>query len=178
MHIQTPRLELREYTLDDISSLHVLLSTPSVARYQTWEPRTLAQAEAVVQEIVENQDSMPRKHFELAVIHNGTFIGSVGAKVKNRQASLWYSLMPASQGKGFATEAVAAFILLLGDVTLEIECDPRNTGSWKLAERLGFTKVRFTEKDFECKGEWVDSLVYQKYAFQDGLQTIMEEADS
>lgn len=178
MHIRTPRLELREYTLDDIPSLHALLSIPSVARYQTWEPRTLAQAEAVVQEIVENQDSMPRKHFELAVTHNGRFIGSVGAKVKNRQASLWYSFIPASQGKGFATEAVAAFILLLGDVTLEIECDPRNTGSWKLAERLGFTKVRFTEKDFECKGEWVDSLVYQKYAFQDGLQTIIEEADS
>ncbi|OCL10197.1 acyl-CoA N-acyltransferase [Glonium stellatum] len=162
MHIQTSRLELREYTLDDINSLHALLSIPSVARYQTWEPRTLAQAEEVVQEIVENQDIRPRRHFELAVIHNGTFIGSVGAKIKNRQASLWYSLMPTSQGRGFATEAVSAFILLLGDVTLEIECDPRNTGSWKLAERLGFVKARFIEKDFECKGEWVDSLVYQR----------------
>jgi RimJ/RimL family protein N-acetyltransferase len=45
---------------------------------------------------------------------------------------------------------------------LEIECDPRNTGSWKLAERLGFEKHSLTKNVQEIKGEWVDSLVYRK----------------
>jgi RimJ/RimL family protein N-acetyltransferase len=47
-------------------------------------------------------------------------------------------------------------------IELEIECDPRNTGSWKLAERLGFSKHSLTERAWESKGEWVDSLVYRK----------------
>jgi RimJ/RimL family protein N-acetyltransferase len=49
-----------------------------------------------------------------------------------------------------------------GPMELEIECDPRNTGSWKLAERLGFEEHSLTKNVQEIKGEWVDSLVYRK----------------
>jgi RimJ/RimL family protein N-acetyltransferase len=49
-----------------------------------------------------------------------------------------------------------------GKMELEIECDPRNTKSWKMAERLGFVRHSLKERDYECKGEWVDSLVYRK----------------
>jgi RimJ/RimL family protein N-acetyltransferase len=48
------------------------------------------------------------------------------------------------------------------DVELEIECDPRNRGSRKLAERLGFEKISCVERAYESKGEWVGSLVYRK----------------
>jgi RimJ/RimL family protein N-acetyltransferase len=72
--------------------------------------------------------------------------------------------MPKWQGRGFATEAVEKFIEVLGTKPLEldIECDPRNTGSVNMAKRLGFEKISFRERAYESKGEWVDSLVFRK----------------
>lgn len=115
----------------------------------------------------------------------GPFIGRVGARIEaltgaetgsradvKTKLHLWYSFLPSAQGQGLATEATRAFIEALlkrrrkrgtGEGTvLEIECDPRNTPSWRLAARLGFERVSLTERAWECKGEWVGSLVYQK----------------
>lgn len=103
--------------------------------------------------------------------------GDGGGKdgVKRVHVSLWFSLLPSMQGKGLATEAVEAFVDEMarrerdgkegsGEVQmeLEIECDPRNAGSRKLAERLGFRKESEVEEAFECKGEMVGSVVYRK----------------
>ncbi|KAF3035286.1 hypothetical protein E8E12_001356 [Didymella heteroderae] len=97
---------------------------------------------------------------------------ATAADCPTKHVDLWFSFLPSSQGKGLATEAVDAFVEMLlrkekADteplrLELEIECDPRNTGSWRLAERLGFSKHSLTERAWESKGEWVDSLVYRK----------------
>ncbi|WPG98226.1 UPF0157-domain-containing protein [Acrodontium crateriforme] len=174
--IKTERLILREFEVSDVAGFHQLESKPEVVRYQTWPPRTLEQAQNEVSTIIQNRTLSPRSHIELAVLHEDKFIGRVGtnirrsdessgptAEVKPAHADLWFSFMPNSQGKGLATEAMRAFILLLGPgLELEIECDPRNIGSVKMAQRLGFQKISLTENAFECKGEWVDSLVFQK----------------
>lgn len=164
--IKTPRLVLREFVWGDEEAFFQLESQADVARYQTWPPRTVEEARKEVTDIIRNSSAEPRTHVELAVEYEGQFVGRVGANVRRDQhphADLWFSFMPAFQGKGFATEATRAFIPLLGSpLELEIECDPRNQGSWKLAERLGFQKFELIEKHFECKGEWVDSLVYRK----------------
>jgi RimJ/RimL family protein N-acetyltransferase len=103
---------------------------------------------------------------------NGDGDGGVGGKGgKKVRVELWFSLLPALQRKGLATEAVEAFVREVvrreregGEVEmeLEIECDPRNTGSRRLAERLGFRKESEVEEAFECKGEMVGSVVYRK----------------
>lgn len=164
----TERLLLREFVWADIDPFFELESKPEVVRYQTWPPRTKQQARELVAAVMADSAAVPRSHFELAIEYEGRFIGRVGANVKPeedglRHADLWFSLEPAFQGRGFAREAVEKFIELLGgSLELEIECDPRNTSCWRLAERLGFEKVKLTEKAFECKGEWVGSLVYRK----------------
>lgn len=176
---KTERLTLREFEMKDIAAFHKLESIPEVVRYQTWPPRTLEQAHKEVATAIQNCSSTPRLHFELAVIYTetSTFIGRVGAKLKPQpteirdkveiqHADLWFSFMPEYQGQGFATEAVKKFLELLvtrnSPLKVEIECDPRNIGSVRMAERLKFERVSFTERAFECKGEWVDSLVFQK----------------
>jgi GrpB-like predicted nucleotidyltransferase (UPF0157 family)/RimJ/RimL family protein N-acetyltransferase len=169
----TQRLLLREFVLADEAGYLELESKEEVVRYQTFGPRSREEARQEVLDIIKNSSAVPRCHIELAVEFGGKFIGRVGANVKREagngepialpHADLWFSILPEYQGRGFATEALQGFIPLLGSpLELEIECDPRNEGSWKLAERLGFAKISLTEKVFECKGEWVDSLVYQK----------------
>lgn len=87
---------------------------------------------------------------------------------------LWFSFLPSVQGAGLATEAMRAFLSALAerekrargsgklDLELEIECDPRNTASWRLAQRLGFEQHSLTERAWECKGEWVGSMVWRR----------------
>ncbi|KAF2106824.1 GrpB protein-domain-containing protein [Lophiotrema nucula] len=171
--LKTERLTLREFIIADVPAYHALESIPEVVRYQTWGPKTNDQAAKDVVTIIQNSTVKPREHFELAVDCEEKFVGRVGAKIKMKDeegkavepphVDLWFSFLPEVHGKGLATEAMKAFVPTLGSpLRLEIECDPRNTGSCKMAERLGFTKISLTERVYECKGEWVDSLVYQK----------------
>ncbi|KAF9697671.1 hypothetical protein EKO04_003990 [Ascochyta lentis] len=85
-----------------------------------------------------------------------------------RRVGVWFSFLPCVQGRGFATEAVRGLLGGLREggggegrgLEVVVECDPRNEGSWKLAERLGLQRVRLVERAYESKGEWVGSLVY------------------
>jgi len=171
--VKTERLLLREFVLADEKGCFELESKEEVVRYQMYGPLSEKEARERVVIIIRSSCAVPRTHIELAVELDGNFIGRVGAQLKQGagdskgvahcHADLWFSFLPEHQGKGFATEALQTFIPLLGGpLELEIECDPRNEGSWKLAERLGFSKISLTEKVYECKGEWVDSLVYRK----------------
>ncbi|KAF2008148.1 acyl-CoA N-acyltransferase [Amniculicola lignicola CBS 123094] len=166
--VKTERLVLREFHTTDAEGLFESEGNEENARYQSYEPKTRKQAQEEVLQILQDSALIPRTHYELAVtLPDSTFIGRVGANVNRKSdpphADLWFSLKHEAQGKGFATEAMAAFIPLLGGgLRLEIECDPRNTGSWRVAEKLGFERISLTERAFECKGEWVGSLVYQK----------------
>jgi RimJ/RimL family protein N-acetyltransferase len=163
MYIRTARLEIREFMPEDVRAYCKLESTPSVVRYQYNAERTIEESKELVKNNIDAQTANPRKLYELAVTYDKRFIGRVGAFVKNGHADIWYAFMPAVQGKGFATEAVEAFIPLLGDgLTLEIECDPRNVASWKLGLRLGFKEMGRVEKAEFSKGEWVDSMVLHK----------------
>jgi RimJ/RimL family protein N-acetyltransferase len=185
--LKTKRLLLREFDVADVSAFHALESQEEVVRYQDYSARTNSEVLELVGTAIQESFKIPRQVYELAVEHNGEFIGRVGASLDHREPEkclaavkedkesekaevpdvtnvhLWFSFLPSSQGKGFATEAMQAFMPLLGtSIRLEIECDPRNSGSWKLAERLGFERISLTEKVYETKGEWVDSLVYRK----------------
>ena len=55
-----------------------------------------------------------------------------------------YTFDPAYQGRGYATEAVGELVRYLfedrGKHKVTADCDTRNDGSWRLLERLGFTR--------------------------------------
>lgn len=182
--IKSKRLLLREFVMKDVDGYFELEGREESARYQDWPPRTKEQARQLVLDNIRNHNDVPRTVYELAVELEGRFVGRVGAKTSQANsdslpgeetikhvthADLWFSFLPDVQGKGFATEAMTAFIDALkdrlqgeGKVELEIECDPRNEASWKLAERLGFERYSLTKEAYESKGVWVDSLVYRK----------------
>ncbi|KAJ7641059.1 acetyltransferase [Roridomyces roridus] len=184
MHAETTRLSLRELALSDTPNIYALDSIPDNARYQTWPPRTPESADEFVQVAVSCSEESPRTFVELAVsvatnpnsAEKTEFIGRVGAHIdsKEQTAELWFSFMPHAQGKGYATEAVGALIELLRAARkgqevphfnrLLIECDPRNTASRRLAERASFVMQSCTERAFECKGEWVGSMVFVRDA--------------
>ncbi|KAJ6531587.1 hypothetical protein DFH09DRAFT_1093054 [Mycena vulgaris] len=112
------------------------------------------------QEEGETHDFSKTKDFDAKTTDK--FIGSVGASTLGRarlscgSPSCRARVGTASRSEGSECGSVPPFDRLV------IECDPRNVRSSRLAERAGFVLESVTEKAFECKGEWVGTMVYSR----------------
>ena len=157
------RVFLREFETADATRLFEIESLPEVVRYQDFEARTPESAERYVAGAISSHADDPRTYFDFAVCDkaSGQMIGRVGGSIDLRKAWIWYVIDPACQGLGFGTEAVSQFVRRLPDVdSINIECDPRNVPSWKLAETLGFELVSEKASGTMIKGEDCGSKVY------------------
>jgi RimJ/RimL family protein N-acetyltransferase len=75
-----------------------------------------------------------------------------------------YTLAPAHQGHGYASEAVGRVLAYLFEVRglhrVSAECDARNVRSARLLARLGFRQEGHRVQNTWAKGEWTDDLLF------------------
>ena len=98
-------------------------------------------------------------------LRDGTLIGDIGLHfLAPFQLELGYSLDPAYQGNGYATEAVRAILVSAfgaWDIhRMTASVDPENMPSVRLLERLGFRKEAHFIASFRVNGEWRDDCIY------------------
>lgn len=110
--LETERLYLREFTMDD-AQLLIELNTPEVLKYVHEPPTTTENAPIVLRDIILPQYKLynhGRWAVHLKTSHE--FIGWCGLKyVKERdEIDLGYRFFPKHWGKGYATEAAKAVI--------------------------------------------------------------------
>ncbi|WP_066362346.1 GNAT family N-acetyltransferase [Herbidospora mongoliensis] len=168
--IETPRLVLRPFTLDDLTELHAIHSRADVARFLYWEPRDLEQVRtALIDKAATTELTGEGQALVLAVTlrETGDLIGEVvlfWRSAEHRQGEIGYIFHPGHHGRGYATEATRE-MLRLGFDGLKLHrivarCDGRNDASTKVMERLGMRKeAHFVENEM-VKGEWTDEIVY------------------
>lgn len=81
---------------------------------------------------------------------------------QNRRAEVGFSLHPAQQGRGLATDAVRALVDHAFDDLdlhrLEADVDPRNEASLRLLERVGFAREGYMPERHLIEGEWQDTV--------------------
>jgi len=169
VRLMTERLLLRELALDDWSALHEVESRPEVARYQSFEPRTVAESRAYVAQSYNGAKQDPRETYDLAVIltSDDRLIGRCGLGITDPgqiEAMLWYTMHPSYWGRGYATEAARA-IVDFGFRELRLhriwaDCDPANDASIRVLEKLGMRREGHLRENAWIKGAWVDSLIY------------------
>jgi RimJ/RimL family protein N-acetyltransferase len=168
--IETERLYLRPFEDDDLEELHAFYSRPDVARYLYWEAKELeGTRESLILKKKRTQLGETDSAVILAVIlkESNVLIGEVMIflrSTENRQGEIGFVFNPAYHGRGYATEA-AKVALRLGFETAKLHriygrCDPRNTGSYKLMERLGMRREAHFIHNEIFKGEWGDELHY------------------
>jgi RimJ/RimL family protein N-acetyltransferase len=156
--LQTERLTLRPITDDDLDALHAMLSDPEVMRYWSSLPHT--ELQQTRDWIAENRAGMAAgTSIEYGAVYQGKLIG---------RGTFWngneigYLFDRAFWGQGFASEAMTAMIDFAFScrdwVDIIADIDPRNEGSLKLLQRLGFERSGFKAKTFCIGGEWSDSL--------------------
>jgi RimJ/RimL family protein N-acetyltransferase len=79
-----------------------------------------------------------------------------------------YLISPAAQGQGYATEAARALLdfgLTTGGLhRITATCDPENTGSVRVLEKIGMSREGHLRDHFLIRGAWRDRLLYAKLA--------------
>ncbi len=170
-HLVTERLVIRRFTAADARAFARYRSMPEVARYQSWEaPYSIERAKAFVEWMASHHPDEPGEWYQLAVATRDdptTLIGDCAFMARAAEpviVDIGYTFDPACQGRGYATEAAGELVRYLfadrGKHKVTADCDTRNEGSWRLLERLGFTREAwFKAADRDGDG-WADAYVY------------------
>ena len=164
------RVILRRFRAADVPRFVAYRSRPEVARYQSWDapyPRT--EGERMVREVMAQHPDTPGEWFQFAVAlrGDGQLIGDCAVLTQAEdpsQCEIGFTIAPAYQGQGYASEAVRLLLGYLftgrGKHRITARCDPRNAASAALMERLGMRREGHLRQSTWAKGEWTDDLLY------------------
>lgn len=166
--LHTLRLVIRRFHADDAEAFAAYRSDPDVARYQSWDAYTPAQARAFVSEMATSHPGISGEWFQFAVAdpQSKELLGDVALRLDPddpSRAELGITFARAYHGRGYATEAGRAVITYaceqLGAETVFAITDARNDASIALLERIGM--LRATTEHVRFKGEWCDEHTYE-----------------
>lgn len=162
----TERLLLRTLLAQDAAAYYSCRSLPEVRRYQGC-PKSLAEARRRLAVCAALKPNTPGTWYQFAIIERagGVYAGDFAVHFTDgRQAELGYTVAPALQGRGYATEAARAVLAwLFGELKLHrVSCsaDPRNKASLRVMRRLGMRKEAHFKNSFWTGKEWADDVVY------------------
>jgi [ribosomal protein S5]-alanine N-acetyltransferase len=162
------RVCLRSVALTDTDAVFAIWSDPEAMRYWSHPPYTeRAQAEAKLTGDLEALAAGSVLPWAITLVGDNTLIGMFTihqVDLNNGRAAVGYLLGRAHWGQGLATEAASLAIgyafTTLGLRRLEADIDPRNEGSRKLLERLGFERDGYLRERWCVAGEVSDSALY------------------
>ncbi|MCG8452396.1 MAG: GNAT family N-acetyltransferase [Spirochaetales bacterium] len=163
--LETPRLILRELTIEDAPSLAQVLSNEEAMRFY---PHAFSLKE-VENWIHWNLTNYVQDGFGLWAVlskEDGTFLGDCGITMQDiegsRHPELGYHILPSFQGLGYATEAAKACMEYafdeLGFSRLYTYAKRENAPSLRVAEKNGMQFIRNFEK--HIMGELVIESLY------------------
>jgi RimJ/RimL family protein N-acetyltransferase len=154
--IRSERLVLRRARLSDAGAMHAIMSDSIAMRYWSTLPhRELAETERWIASMI---DVEPASSDDFIVTLDGTLIGKLGAW---KLPEVGFLIDPARWGKGFAREAMMAFIerrRVLGSTELTADVDPRNEASLKLLDHCGFVETHRAAGTWQVGDELCDSV--------------------
>ena len=148
----------------DVTAFATYRNRPEVARYQDWElPYTRDLAHQLIDDMDGINGPVLGEWVQLAVDDGlGLLVGDLAVFVDTdvRLAIIGYTMSPAHQGRGYATEAVGALVDRLFDRLhvhrVAATLDPANVSSARVLERLGFRYEGCGLKAAYVRGEWCD----------------------
>ena len=166
--IAAQRVSLRWITEDDVDALYAIFSHPEVMRY--WSTPPLADRDAAVSLMNEIHDGFKRHTLLKWGIARNTDDALIGTTTlfnldfNSRRAELGYGLGRDHWGNGYMHEALTALLTYAFDELefrrLEADVDPRNVGSIRTVERLGFQREGYLRERWQVNGEIQDALFY------------------
>ncbi len=169
MQLCTDRLSLNQIGLSDIGNIHCLHSLPETDRFNTLGiPGSIEETKLLLQKWIALQNAAPRLSYIFAIrSKENEFIGLIAINIGDlifKSAEVWYKLLPAHWGNGFATEALK-MILQFGFSELQLHrieggCAVANTASVKVLQKAGMTKEGQKRKILRIRENWIDNYFF------------------
>ncbi|WP_309645031.1 GNAT family N-acetyltransferase [Phenylobacterium sp.] len=154
--IETDRLILRGHVKADLDECFAMWGDPDVTRFIGGKPATIDEVWSRLLRYIGHWDQMGYGFWTVRERAGGRFVGEVGFADFKRQMSpsfgdspeMGWVLSPATQGKGYATEAVRAALAWAdqGLASRRIVCmiSPENAPSLGVAAKVGFREFART----------------------------------
>ena len=168
----TPRLELRPFRRRDLEPLHdaVIPSLDVLNKWLPWAHRGYGRRDA----LIFIRDSVNAWHegraFDFAIRYRDdsrTHLGNISVWFTSRQSlvgEMGYWIRTDHSRSGVATEAGARVLQVafeeLGMHRVSMRIAVGNTGSEKVAQKLGFTREGLLREELLVAGQWLDHSVW------------------
>jgi len=164
--IVTERLIIRRFKTEDSQDLFDYLSDAQVVKFEPYEVFSKEQAIEEAKNRTNNES-----FYAVCLRENNKLIGNLYLNQEdNNEFELGYVFNRHYQGFGYATESASALISYafssLDARRIISMCNPLNSSSWKLLERLHMRKVDhlikniYFKKDENNEPIWVDTFIY------------------
>ncbi len=166
--VETERLRIRQLIEADIPALYAIFSHPEVMRYWGSPPwASITEAEGRLARVKEGYLSEENFQWGIERKADGALLGTCSLFSFNRpsrRCELGYALGRPYWGQGYMGEALQALVAYAFETLdlnrLEADIDPRNEGSAKTLERLGFQKEGLMPERWIVAGEVSDTWFY------------------
>lgn len=151
MQLETLRLILRDFAIEDLEALFAYQSDPQYQSFYGPDEHGLQESRKLLEMCIANAAESPRQNYQLAIVNPSSSpdpIGNCGVRCRGMDpgfAEFGLELAPHSWGRGFATEAGTAILGFgfdeLGVHTIVATTVKENERVTRLARRLGFRSV-------------------------------------
>lgn len=167
MILETERLILRRYRASDLQDLYEYLSDLEVVKFEPYKPMTIDEVKENLTWRISTDEMIAIESKEEHKMIGNVYLG----KCDFDTLELGFVLNRKYWAKGYAVESCKALIKLAfenGIHRIYAECDPKNTESWNLLERLGFQReAHLRQNVYFWKDEngmpiWKDTYIYAK----------------
>ncbi|MEQ4210352.1 GNAT family protein [Actinopolymorpha sp. B9G3] len=169
-----PRIELREWRLDDASAVFSYVSNPEVSAYVPWDTHSdIEETKERLSALVASAKADGRSAYGLAAVtsapvgEGGRLVGEGRISVqdaRHRRGDIGYVVNPDWWSKGLGTE-IAGLLLdfgfgCLGLHRIEATAHPDNIASQRVLEKAGMSYEGRIRDHMLVDGTWRDSLSY------------------
>src|SRR5262245_39563740 len=143
MVLETPRLALRAWTLDDAPAFLAIYGDPRVTKFTTMPPiGDIAAARMRLERLIEQIASRGIGHWALVERSTGELVGSCGFRPSDSDDELevGFTVAPSRWGFGYATEAAAACVrygFARGASKVIALTMPANASARRVLEKVG-----------------------------------------
>ena len=172
MILETARLKLKPYEIENLADFHRLMSSPLVWTYSTHNPHdTVSQSEQKLAELITKYTEDNIGFHALFEKETDMFVGEAGILSFNRTANrcvIGYNLLPDFWEKEHATEITAALInYAFGELKVErVEAlaQKDNIASCKVLEKSGLQREGVLRHFSKIRDVYVDVCYYAMIA--------------
>lgn len=163
------RLELRELAADDVDAVLGIYGDPKATEHLSFEPRSRAQVQQIVDRSMASAVIQPRHEFVLGATERetGRLIGFGRLAMdphQPRAATVGFALNPSAWGFGYGTELVELLLgLAFDDLRLHRVWgarSPLNKASERTMAKVGMVEEGRIREHIEKRGVWRDSVVH------------------